>query len=272
MIVFPEDEIIKRTLSIYNLTPDAEMPTDDEVIYCTSDTTLEQLELFWKRCIFGSGNEEKIYCLMNVQDLLYDQAVNAEICFERLLTSEKARSDFTLCILCSIEKEDKSVFATAFSRYKKNIPLETNLDSCLKVYLTNHFKYPTTETNAFALKSIDKDGLSVRVVTSEQPSVGKSLHIKRQIEKAKDQVCNEIQDFCISIKKQALPFETIFKQLQKFDKMNSVDSEADEILPKILHIDIAYEVWYQVDYFLFNLLCLGKHEFIKKRYIIQINL
>ncbi len=28
-------------------------------------------------------------------------------------------------------------------------------------------------------------------------------------------------------------------------------------MPKIYHIDIAYEVWYEVDYFLFNLLCLG---------------
>jgi len=87
LIVCPQDEIIRRTLNIYRLTPDAltpdaPMPTDDEVIYCTADTTCEQLELFWKRVIFGDGSTcKKIYCLMNVQDLLYDQAVNAEICF-----------------------------------------------------------------------------------------------------------------------------------------------------------------------------------------------
>ncbi len=259
LIVCPEDEIIRRTLSVYHLTPDAQMPTDDEIIYCTSDTTLEQLELFWKRCIFDSHNEQKIYCLVNVQELLYDQAVNAEICFERLLTSEKARTDFILCIICSIEKEDKSVFATAFSRYRKNIPFDPNLDSLLKVYLTNHFKYPTTETNSLTLSSVDKDSLSVRVITSKQSSVGKSLHIRRQIQKAKEEVNSQIQDFCISIKKQSLPLEEIFKQLQKFDKIDSADHKTGKVLPRIMHIDIAYEVWYHVDYFLFNLLCLGNY-------------
>jgi hypothetical protein len=253
LIVCPQDEIIRRTLNIYRLTPDVPMPTDDEVIYCTTDTTCEQLELFWKRCIFGDGSTgKKIYCLMNVQDLLYDQAVNAEICFERLLTSDKARSDFTLCILCSIEKEDKSVFATAFTRNKKNVPLERDLDTCLRDYLTSHFK------SATALDSVDQDGLSVRVVTSEQPAVGKSLHIRRQIEKARNQVSTKIPDFCISIKKQSLPLEVVFKKLQRFDELGSLEFERGEVLPRILHIDIAYEVWYHVDYFLFNLLCLGK--------------
>ena len=194
---------------------------------------------------------------MNVQDLLYDHAVKAELCFKNLLTSENCRHDFVLCILCSIEKEDRSLFATAFNRHKKNVPLEINLDEKLRVYLTDHFK----SCEKSVLNSIDKDGLNVRVITSEQSSVGKSLHVKRQIEKARD-IEPDIKSNCISIKKQTLPFECVFKELKNFNKLHvGIDSnleKPEELISKILHVDIAYEVWYDVDYFLFNLLCLGK--------------
>ena len=250
MIICPQDEIIKRTLSIYKMSEEAPLPGNDEVIYCNANTTNEQLELFWKRCMFAPANgEKKIYSLINVQDLLYDQAVKAQVCFEKLLaySGDKINKQYVLCIICSAEKEDKSVFATAFSRYKKNVPLEKNIEIELNKYLSNHFRFVETQEDGPSMKEIEKDGLNVRVVTSERSAVGKSLYIKRLVESAQQDVDNKIQCHCISVKKQTLPFESIFKSLQKYD-MNT---------PKIIHIDIAYEVWYEVDYFLFNLLCLG---------------
>jgi hypothetical protein len=101
--------------------------------------------------------------------------------------------------------------------------------------------------------NIEKDNLNVRVITSDRAGVGKSLYIKRLVEHAKE-AHKPIRYQCISIKKQTLPFETIFQSLKKFDQENA---SPDETTPKIVHIDIAYEVWYEVDYFLFNLLCLG---------------
>ena len=69
LIVCPKDEIIKRTLSIYSLTPDQELPGCDEILYCNSETSFEDIELFWRRVlsVSKSNNEEKIYSLVNVQ-------------------------------------------------------------------------------------------------------------------------------------------------------------------------------------------------------------
>jgi hypothetical protein len=102
------------------------------------------------------------------------------------------------------------------------------------------------------LTNVEKDNLNVRVITSDRAGVGKSLYINRIVEQAK-QAHNLVRYQCISIKKQTLPFETIFQLLKKFDQ----EATTGVTTPKIVHIDIAYEVWYEVDFFLFNLLCLS---------------
>ena len=76
----------------------------------------------------------------------------------------------------------------------------------------------------------------MRVITSEQSSVGKSLHIKRQIKKAK--IIDSIIKSCL-IKKQTLPFELVFKELKRFDKKTTIYLNKIETVPKILQIDIA---------------------------------
>ncbi len=157
LIICPQDEIIKRTLNIYSFGSEQTLPTNDEILYCTSRTRYEEIELFWKRCLFESGDgaadkpdntvqrEQKIYSLINVQDLLYDQAVRAQTLFEKYASSrEQCNSNetnkFILCVLCSSEKEDKSIFVTAFNRYRKNVPLEPNANQSILEYLSSHFK------------------------------------------------------------------------------------------------------------------------------------
>lgn len=85
------------------------------------------------------------------------------------------------------------------------------------------------------------------MITSDRAGVGKSLYVKRQLEQAQKLLGTKVRHKCISIKKQTLPFESVFQQLSQSN---------DKKLPTIVHIDIAYEVWYDVDYFLFNLFCL----------------
>ncbi len=245
LIVCSQEEIINRALNMYTVSSKERMPTDDEIIYCNARTTSEELELFWKRVLLNK--EKKIYSLINVQDLIYDQAVKALMSFEKLQTNNLIdKNEFMLCIFCSSEKEDKSVFATAFNRYKKNVPIERNIEEKLNEYLYNHL----VANKKASLKNMDKDNLCVRVITSDRSGVGKSLYVKRTIEKARNTVNKNTQTLCISVKKQTLPYETIFKQLKDFDK-------ASNNHPRIIHIDIAYEVWYEVDFFLFDLLCLG---------------
>lgn len=55
LIVCAQDEIINRTLSIYQFTPAQSLPTDDEILFCNSNTTFEEIELFWKRVLFDDN-------------------------------------------------------------------------------------------------------------------------------------------------------------------------------------------------------------------------
>ena len=159
----------------------------------------------------GDDQQQKIYSLVNVQEMGYDQAVKAQTTFERLLSNSTTQNEqphkFTLVIFCSSEKEDKSVFATSFNRYRKNVPMEQDLEAKLRAYLAQHLKLSDS-----ALKQIEKDGL--RIMTLDQAGVGKSLYMKRSIEKVKSQVNANCGQCCVSIKKQTLPFETVFNSLK----------------------------------------------------------
>lgn len=179
------------------------------------------------------------------KDLNYEQAVKAQSAFDKMFSNYTSSKCFNLCVLCSSEKEDKSVFASAFTRHRKNFPLDGDVDSSLLGYLTHHFKYQPQNRN---LSEVIKDKLNVRVITSERSGTGKSLYIRRQIERCQE-IDPNVRSCCVSIKKQTLPFEDVFASLKEFEKCAG--------LHRVYHIDIAYEVWYEVDYFLFNLLVLG---------------
>ena len=257
------------------LSPDQPLPTDDEVLYCTERTSAEQLELFWKRLlgygdVITTGKEEKaagvdkeepnkdaqkIYCLMNVQDLLYDQALQAQRSFDRLFTEREGTNakPFVLCLICAAEKEDKSIFVTSFSRHKRNIPqMSVSSESELTAYLAKHFAFNVAHNK---LAGIEKDNISARIITSDSGGVGKSLYVSRLVERAK-QANQDVNSCCISIKKPTLPLDDAVEQMKAYEVQFNFDGMLEDATA-IYHIDIAYEVWYNVDYFLFNLLCLG---------------
>ena len=161
LIICAQDEIIKRTVNIYSLSVNQQLPTNDEVFYCTSLTTYEEIELFWKRCLFQQNDvaEQRIYSLINVQDLLYDQAVKAQVLFEKYFSEREqnmnrdAYKKFILCIFCSSEKEDKSIFVTAFNRYRKNVPLDRNINTHLLDYLRNNFSFNKNQVKTYKISN-----------------------------------------------------------------------------------------------------------------------
>ena len=46
------------------------LPTHEEVLICTKDTTEEEVLLFWKRAL-GDPDKKRIFCLVNAELLLY---------------------------------------------------------------------------------------------------------------------------------------------------------------------------------------------------------
>lgn len=186
--------------------------------------------------------------------MAYDQAVKAHTEFEKMLSNRTSTKSFTLCVICSSEREDKSVFASALSRHRRHLALDpANVDENLRTYLISHFKY---QPSIAALRDEVKDGLNVRVITSDRAGTGKSLYVKRQIEKC-SHVDPKLRSCCISIKKQTVPFEDVYERLKAFERGDRNDDDDETDFHRVYHLDIAYEVWYEVDYLLFNLMCLG---------------
>ena len=76
------------------------------------------------------------------------------------------------------------------------------------------------------------DRLSVRVVSSEKPGMGKSLHVKKLAEKLKDK-----GSYCIvPVHGPVVDFNTVMKLLQRFTPSYG------SLAPQIIHMDIDSEV------------------------------
>ena len=245
LILIEDDNLMARVLYIYMSSSDQPMPNDDEIMFCNEKTTASDVEIYLRRsltdCIESESDNKKIYCMVNAHDIPYDQAVKILQIFENL----KKRNDFIFCIFCAEEKEDKSVFASAYNRYKRKLPKEINYKE-IENYLFKHFKY--NYDRAAAAASIEIDRLTTRVIKSERSGVGKSLYIERVYE-AITKKFNKTARLCIPVKKKVLCVEDIFEMLKNFD-----DKHYSQ--PRLFHLDIAYEVLENVNSFLFQLLCM----------------
>ena len=206
LVVCDNWEIIPRVLNLYMFSPEQPLPNDDEIIFCTETTKASEIEIFLRRAVGKVDDDsDKVYCLVNVQNLEYDQAVKVAISYENL----NKRRDFVLCIFCSQEKADKSVLATSFYRHKKKLNENLNLPE-IEVYLRNKFINRHAAMEDFSLK----------VFKSNRSGVGKSLKIKRLYEHVQQRVDQNAKYCCISIKKRDLNVEEIFSNFKEFDRKN----------------------------------------------------
>ncbi|VDI14861.1 Hypothetical predicted protein, partial [Mytilus galloprovincialis] len=91
LLLCNQSDIYNTVLSLYmynqgprNYMP---LPQSDEVLLCSPDTTLDMVEVFWRRSLFAENS--KIYCLVNAENLDYDIADKAERKLQTLITSLK---------------------------------------------------------------------------------------------------------------------------------------------------------------------------------------
>ena len=251
LLLCPSDQIVSTVLGLYMNSWDQPLPNNDEIIFCTSRTTSEDLELFWTRALKSRAQkkEQKLYCLANAQAVPQDQALKAQDILDRLLneyvnTEPSDKKPMILCVVCSDEGYAKSTIALTFSKYTRQLPSgpsdQSECTAKLREYIFSHFKSASRSVPI----SVEKDNLYARIIASDRAGCGKSEFINDLTRLAKDQV----EYVCIPIKKRTLPFEEVFERLAATRK---------SLKPKILHLDIAHEVWYGVDSFLFELLVVN---------------
>ncbi|XP_069786069.1 E3 ubiquitin-protein ligase rnf213-alpha isoform X4 [Narcine bancroftii] len=242
LVVCPHSDVLTSALCVYLHSSDQPLPTFDEVLLCTAETTYEQVEVFLRRCLTAGCIHSKIYSLLYADQLTYDISVRFEELFKSLeLTSQ---SDYKLVIFCNNEREHCYI-PTAFSRHKVHMIPQEPLEK-IQSYLENHYKVSTDSSAA----NILRDGMFVRIISSKRAGVGKSLYVKRLHEKLMQQTREKNLLKTVHILDTQVDENKVLQALFTFIKSSNGNK------PLIFHFDITSSVQKGLCEFLFKLFIL----------------
>ena len=244
-------------LSLYY--PSNQLPYPHEVLICSEKTTLEEIEIFWRRSLNNASNAF-IFCLASIEKLNYDVAVKSVSSLKGFLNSASSdKSEFRLVLICSEEHKHSSYMASALVRYERIFSIIQSLEN-LKYFVFDNTSSSTNcslkKTEHFPMKSasiVDPDGCYVRIVSSESHGNGKSLAITRWVEALE------------KLSKSVDPHLTPCTIVSLYESKGCEDKSTDKLLAspvsageygRIYHFDIICSSDKQLLSFLFKLLIM----------------
>lgn len=197
-----------------------------------------QVENFFRIAFRSDG--KKIYTLVNIQELTYENSNKVE----KFLSSKNnlnQSDNYVMVCICSTDRFEYSLLASLLVKNKVS-PISLNEET-----LNNYVKQNLITKSVKSLAKYDMDKCTIRTLLSKQAGNGKSTFVEN--------FKNSIENFqtfsnhvIIRIKTPLLDIDKIVEKLYS----NKSDSEST-----IYHIDIAYEVVENVDFFIFNLAILN---------------
>lgn len=171
LILCPRSEVLTSALAIYMNSPEEMLPSYDEILLCTPQTSYEQVALFLRRCLTPGCQEKKIYTLLFADELSYNVGYRSEELFRSLHL--KYWADYHLVIMCNCEREHCYV-PSVFSQFKIHMIPQQPLKS-IQNYLVNHYK---ATDPAISLAPIFKKELCVSIISSKRAAVGERANFK----------------------------------------------------------------------------------------------
>ncbi|CAL8304474.1 unnamed protein product [Lota lota] len=243
LVLCPATEVFPTTLSLYVHSPEQPLPSTDEVLVCREATAKEEVEIFLRRAL-GQGSkvsQKRIYSLVNPGLLGYEVSMALGEMFDKLERS--ASVHYRLVIVSPLVHQHRYV-PSFFSNHKVQAGVTVKADTAMR-YIHHHF----TVTNKHSpVSRISPEKLSVWVVSSQRPAVGKSLYVDRLFQKFQ-QNSSLAQKITIRLIEPLIDIDATIQTL--LDRLASM-REQDPIL---LHIDTA-AVNSGLEEFLFQLLVL----------------
>ena len=249
LIICPSRDQIKLVLSIYANSIQQPLPLLDEVLYCNSDTSSEEIENFLRIAFKSDGS--RIYTLVNINELDYLTSKKIDEFLNRNIEVSRS-NDYFLVFICNNlvqrnkeqlnQQQDQSSSLLISSLMKFKVEAILLSDEEIQDYIMKKLS-----NNPHPLCQYDRDRSNVRALLSQKPGNGKSTYVKNLVNSIKN-LKSEYN--IIRIKTNTLIMDDEIKKL--FDS-----KKEKEKLPTIYHIDIAFEVFTNVDKFLFNLAVLG---------------
>ncbi|KAG9270277.1 E3 ubiquitin-protein ligase rnf213-alpha-like [Astyanax mexicanus] len=234
LISCKDAEILPLCLSLYkdNKQP---LPTFDEILICTPETTAEEVELILRRAMQPGSSHEKIYSLVKADKLNHDVSRKFESIYYKLSKNagNTNLSNYRLIIFCD-SKAHHSYVATAFDIFKTTISENPNRNEEIKQYLRHKHQTPSGAQTGFTrLQSSEQFQLRTKLVFSEHAGMGKSLYVKNHVRMSEEELKNEgFTHKTIRISESQLRTENIARQLQQYE-----DKPMDKV-PRIFHFDI----------------------------------
>ncbi|NXW38190.1 RN213 ligase, partial [Phaetusa simplex] len=146
----------------------APLPSYDEVLVCTPNTEEEEVELLVRRALFPGSQDQKIYCLLGADRLVYKVSKQLEFHFFHLVHSSSI-PNYRFIIFCNA-KAHNSYVITAFDAYKMTFPCYSKTE--IQTYLKMHLKVPSG-TAPVAQAFEEPYQQNVKFVFSERAGMGK---------------------------------------------------------------------------------------------------
>nr|XP_045015373.1 E3 ubiquitin-protein ligase RNF213 [Jaculus jaculus] len=245
LVLCGHSEVLPATLAIYLQAPHQPLPSFDEVLLCTPETTFEEVALLLHRCLTPGSRDRKVYSLLFADQLSYEVGYQAEKLFQNLCTQHH-REDYQLVIVCDAAREHCYLPST-FSQHKALLVPQAPLP-VLQDYLEHHYKVPEQTLSAAA---VFRDRMCVGVVTSERAGVGRSLYISRLHDKLK----MKLRDGNVPLKIIRLTDPRVDEN-QVLSSLLPFLEKKYQKMPMIFHIDVTTSVQTGIGVFLFKLLIL----------------
>ncbi|XP_046861659.1 E3 ubiquitin-protein ligase RNF213-like [Xenia sp. Carnegie-2017] len=255
LLLVSKGEVFGCVLSLFMGFENETLPSDEEVVVCDENTTLEEVELLWRRAV--GDDTGRLFCLVNADLLDFDVSQEALRLLESL-TQEKQK--YRLVVVCSIEN-DKSNIVKTLDHYRRSLPPLTSLD-CIQRYLKEKFLYQPNLNDhvCTAAANVDREKLFVRFIKSSRAGMGKSLIVKR-LTKQLESILNNEREHSGNIKSPlccTIPVHGVCVNENEITRnFFSHMSEGDAPVSRIFHLDISQSVSKGLDDILFKLLILG---------------
>lgn len=244
MYTCESQSLTRVLLSLYRQVSPHSLPTNAHILYCNENTSFEELEIFLRRAFKSSGKH--CFTVPNIQALSYEVTNQLE---EFLTSSRIEKNDDYILIFISCKNSNKprpqSVIESLLANNRTKIYAQ---DQKVRDYLESKL---ITENRFFSIsKNPNQCVYSVRALVSKRSGNGKSTYVKKFIEilNTKFSVDKKFNYCAIRVKTTSLDMDTEIEKL--------ITSRPTNDLPTIYHIDVAHEVLFNVDEFLFNLIVL----------------
>ncbi|XP_078736318.1 E3 ubiquitin-protein ligase rnf213-alpha-like [Lampetra fluviatilis] len=244
-----EEEEFTSALSLYLSDEDEPLPAPDEVLVCSPDTTVEEVELFMRRALSGDAGDGnvKIHSLLCADRLSYE----ASVCMEELVLVERQPAGrYQLVVFCHA-REEHCYAASCLGEFRASaaprMPAE-QLRWCLwrrlQVEAERGGWAAPVAANAFA------ERLRARVVWSTRPGVGKSLHVQRMHDVLRSTFGGRSRLHTVRLMGQAVDEAAVVASLLKLQEPPGQER------PHLVHVDVTAAVCSGLSAFLFRLLAL----------------